>query len=411
MSNAESMVGAVLSGKWRLIKLLGEGGMGAVFSAEGLQGQGQRAIKVLHPEFVSEPQILDRFLNEGYAAQHLQHPNVAKVYEHGQAEDGTPYLVMELLQGIPLAEYVQPGKVVPAGQAAPIIFGVLQALSAAHAHNIIHRDLKPDNIFLVPDPTGRYTVKVLDFGIAKVMDAAGGMGSKTRTGVLLGTPGYMSPEQIKNAKSVDHRCDLWSAGIIFYEMLTGAQAFDAPNDFARLTAVLTQDPKPITSVAPQLAVWQDFFSRAIAREVDRRYANADEMARALITTARTQAGAAVLPTAEFGTVAVQQALAATAATPGQQPVQKRADGSTHVSAQLPEGLPSIRSQPPSVQVLPNSLGSTLKSSPADLAEIASLRSRLTGRGVQPIMVGAIAVACLLVGIAAGLLAGFLLFGR
>jgi serine/threonine protein kinase len=255
--------------------------MGAVFAADGLVGQGARAIKMLHAEFVNEPQILERFFKEGFAAQQLDHVNIAKVFEHAQAEDGTPYLVMELLQGIPLANYVQPGKAISVQQAAPIIYGVLQALVAAHAKDIVHRDLKPDNIFLVPDPSGRYTVKVLDFGIAKVMDAAGGMGSKTRTGVLLGTPGYMSPEQIKNAKGVDPRSDLWSVGIIFYEMVTGHEAFDAPNDFARLTAVLTQDPKPITSVAPHLAMWGDFFLKATARDLNQRFASADEMARAL----------------------------------------------------------------------------------------------------------------------------------
>jgi len=396
--SSESMIGAVLNGKWRLTRLLGEGGMGAVFAADGLQGQGQRAIKVLHQEFVNEPQILDRFFKEGYAAQQLQHPNVAKIFESAQAEDGTPYLVMELLQGIALAEYVQPGKPVNIQLAAPIIYGVLQALVAAHTQNIVHRDLKPDNIFLVPDAAGRYNVKVLDFGIAKVMDAAGGMGSKTRTGVLLGTPGYMSPEQIKNAKAVDPRSDLWSVGVIFYEMVTGQLAFEAATDFARLTAVLTQDPKPIAQAAPHLAMWSEFFDRAMAREPDRRFSSADEMARALVMTARAQAGAAVLPTAEFKTVAVQQALAATqndyAHAQPQQPPKR--EGSTQASAQMPDGMSPARAPMPSVRVL---------------APPPSLRPPEATGGVKPLLVALIGLACGSVGFALGFAAAWAMLAR
>src|SRR6185437_803211 len=162
--------------------------------------------------------------------------------------------------------YVDQGQALPPAQAVHIAHGMLQALGAAHARSIIHRDIKPDNLFLVRDQTGNFNVKVLDFGIAKVMDVAGGMGQKTRTGVLLGTPGYMSPEQIKNSKAVDARSDLWAVGIIFYEMLTLQLPFVAENEFARLTAVLTDDPTPIEVTMPQLASWSAFFRRALARE-------------------------------------------------------------------------------------------------------------------------------------------------
>ncbi len=132
-------------------------------------------------------------------------------------------------------------------------------------------------------------VKVLDFGIAKVMDVAGGMGHKTRTGVLLGTPGYMSPEQIKNSKGVDPRTDLWSVGIILYEMLTARQPFPADNEFARLTAVLTEEVVPIEKVAPQLAGWSGFFKRALAKEPGQRFQTADEMAQAVSAMAHSGA--------------------------------------------------------------------------------------------------------------------------
>lgn len=389
------MVGAVLNGKWKLTKRLGEGGMGAVFAAEGTGGEGRRAIKILHPEYVNEPVILQRFFAEAYAAQQLQHPNVARVFEHAQAEDGSPYLVMELLEGIPLSEYVQPGQAIPVAQAAPIVYGVLQALMAAHTQSIVHRDLKPDNIFLVPDAAGRYTVKVLDFGIAKVMDAAGGMGSKTRTGMMLGTPGYMSPEQIKNAKAVDPRSDLWSVGVMFYEMLTGAEAFEAPTDFAKLTAVLTKEPKPISQVAPNLVGWQDFFNRAMAREPDGRFGSADDMARVLLATARALAGAAPLPTAEFRSVEVAMEAAKQAA----QHSALGRDG-THVSAQMPLGTPAPSRPPPSeavrvVQSGDNPLGSTLKSSEVPPIKVHQVK------GIRPVFVAAIALACLIVGFVAG----------
>jgi serine/threonine-protein kinase len=276
----------VLNGKWRLVRLVGEGGMGAVFEAEGPPGVGRRAIKLLRKEFAREPLILARFVAEFQAGSALQHPNVAQVLETGKAEDGRPYLVMELLNGTPVSSYVDRGIAMPSAQAVHITHGVLLALSAAHAKGIVHRDIKPDNLYLVNDDAGSFNVKVLDFGIAKVMDVAGGMGQKTKTGVLLGTPGYMSPEQIKNSKGVDGRADLWSLGVIFYELLAGTSPYPAENEFTRLTAVLTQEVKPIGEVVPGLAYWGGFLQRALAKDPARRFQTADEMDAALFATVR-----------------------------------------------------------------------------------------------------------------------------
>ncbi|WP_437735221.1 serine/threonine-protein kinase [Sorangium sp. So ce1335] len=280
-SPSHQLVGAVLNGRFRIVRLLGEGGMGAVYEADGLRGEGKRAIKVLHPEFTQDEQVLHRFFAEAEATKGFVHQNIASVFEAARAEDGTPYLVMELLQGVPLSAYINAGNPIPPQQAVPIIHEVLQALMAAHAHKVIHRDLKPENLFLVRDPRGGFRVKVLDFGIAKVMDAAGGMGLKTRAGTLLGTPGYMSPEQIKNAQGVDARTDLWSVGVIFYEMLTVTQPFPAENEFARLTAVLAKEVRPIEQVAPHLAAWSLFFQRALSKDVNGRFQSAEEMAQTL----------------------------------------------------------------------------------------------------------------------------------
>jgi eukaryotic-like serine/threonine-protein kinase len=287
-SPAQDLVGAVLNGRWRLVKLLGEGGMGAVFEADGPPGVGKRAIKLLHQEFIREEQILSRFFTESQATRTLNHPNVAQVLETATAENGTPYLVMELLKGVPVSTYVDAGQALPPAQAVHIAHGVLQALGAAHARNIIHRDIKPDNLFLVHDTNGSFLAKVLDFGIAKVMDVAGGMGQKTRTGVLLGTPGYMSPEQIKDSKGVDARTDLWSVGIIFYELLAGSSPFPADNEFARLTSVLTEEIRPIEQVAPHLASWSGFFHRALAKDPALRFQTAEEMSAGLVATMRSQ---------------------------------------------------------------------------------------------------------------------------
>jgi len=284
--DAGEAVGAVLNGHWKLLRLIGEGGLAGVYEAEGQQGQGRRAIKLLHPQFVANRAVVDRFYAEAQTCFSLRHPHIAIVEAYAYAEDGSPYLVMELLEGENLEDHLQRGYPLSEEAAAPILYGVLQALSCAHSKGIVHRDLKPPNLFLMPTGNGQHTVKVLDFGIAKVMDIAGGMGSKTRTGAVLGTPGYMSPEQVKNAKAVDARTDIWSAGIVFYEMLTCIHPFGQADNLSRMVAVLREPPKPITELNPALAKWTKFFDRALAREPDQRFQSAEEMAEALRSLAQ-----------------------------------------------------------------------------------------------------------------------------
>jgi serine/threonine-protein kinase len=279
---ARALTGAVLSRRWRLLQKVGDGGMGEVYAAEPVDGGARVAVKLLRPEFLGEPTVLSRFLEEGSLNTRLIHPNIARMLECASAEDGSPYLVMELLEGVPLGAYMQNGARIPLAQAVPILQGILAGLAAAHAQGIVHRDLKPDNVFLTRGPGGTFIVKVLDFGIAKVMDAAGGMGSRTRTGMLLGTPAYMSPEQVKSPRDVDARADLWSAGVMFYEMLTGRVAFPAPTEYARLAAVLTTEPEPIERVDPALGPIGPFLARALKKNRDDRFPSALEMARALV---------------------------------------------------------------------------------------------------------------------------------
>ncbi|MBX3198447.1 MAG: serine/threonine protein kinase [Labilithrix sp.] len=293
------LVGAILSRKYPLKRVIGSGGMGTVFESMNPDDGRAVAVKLLGLDFRDDADVRGRFLEEGRMCQRLIHPNIVRVFDAAEAEDGTPYIVMELLEGVPLSAYTRSGVRVPLAQAATILQGILAGLGAAHAQGIVHRDLKPENVVLSREQSGTFTAKILDFGIAKVMDAAGGMGSKTRTGVLLGTPAYMSPEQIKNAKDVDARSDLWSAGVLLYEMLTGRVAFPAPTEYARLSAVLNATPAPVESIDPQLTRLSAVVQLAMQKDRTQRYQSALEMARAL-------AGAMGEGTAAAGPVPISQ---------------------------------------------------------------------------------------------------------
>jgi serine/threonine-protein kinase len=419
-SSSQQLVGAVLNGRWKLVKLLGEGGMGAVYEAEGTRGEGKRAIKMLHPEFIREEQIHQRFMAEAQATRGLVHPHIAAIQEAGRAEDGTPYLVMELLQGISLGDYIEQTKIIPQQQVIPIILEVLQALALAHSRRVVHRDLKPDNVFLTRDARGVTVAKVLDFGIAKVMDLAGGMGSKTRTGMLLGTPGYMSPEQITNAKAVDPRTDLWSVAVMFYEMLAGRLPYTADNEYARITAVITGVPTPIEQVAPHLAAWGPFFRRALAKDPAARFQYAEEMSQALVSI-RSGAGIAAPVTGQVPAAfaATQRAFPNIPASPAPEisysvtPAPASRPGSVLPApaaqpyAAYPPHGPSVAVAPPAgasppvhTHVSGQGPASGVLSTAPDIAVISA-----PGRAAGPPwwVVGIIAFVCLGLGFAAGML--------
>ncbi|MBI2392437.1 MAG: protein kinase [Deltaproteobacteria bacterium] len=290
-AGAARLSGSVLAGRYRLGRLLGEGGMGAVYEAAPLDRPDQRcAIKVLHEEMSANPTVVERFLAEGDMCRRLDHPGVLRVFDVGQ-ERGVPFLVMELLEGRALIDYTEHGQRLPLNFAVTVCAGVLHALDYAHSRGIIHRDLKPENVFLVPGPGGQWQTKLLDFGIARAIDAAGGGRRRTATGVLLGTPGYMSPEQVKAARNVDHRTDLWAIGVMFYEMVTGAQAFpsdgDDPNNiWGLISAVLTKEPVPLAVYDPHLAPFDAFIKHALCKDLEQRYPSARAMSEDLLRIAR-----------------------------------------------------------------------------------------------------------------------------
>jgi hypothetical protein len=385
--DAQTLAGAVLSRRWRLAHKLGDGGMGEVYAADPIGGGGPRvAIKLLRPELASDPQVLSRFLEEGRTCLGLVHTNIVRVIECAAAEDGTPYLVMELLEGAPLGAYTRDGGRVPVAQAVAILNGILAGLAAAHARGIVHRDLKPDNVFLARGEGGGLVVKLLDFGIAKVMDAAGGMGSRTRTGMILGTPAYMSPEQISSARDVDQRTDLWSAGVLFYEMLTGRPPFPAATEYARLAAVRTAEPEAVERVDPSLAPFAAFVSRALRKNRDERFESALEMARALAACAGAAGIGGAADVAPVASAAPAEQIATVA----------RTAGGTLASAAPSPGVVD-RARPVRV-VAPPTAGETLASNGLPL------RRGATPGGVRPLVV----VVLVLGALAAGFLLGWAL---
>jgi serine/threonine-protein kinase len=196
------------------------------------------------------------------------------------------------LDGASLASYLKPGLAYESRTALPIVSGLLHGLAEAHRQGVVHGDLKPANVFLSPRADGPPLVKILDFGIADVIVAAGGMMTRTRGGTFLGSPAHMSPEQIRGGRDIGPRSDLWSAGVILYQLLTGRDPFPAPNESAKLDLILNSDPVSVDQGKPELSIWRRFFASALARHVEQRFASAKEMHAAMIT-ASEQSGPAV----------------------------------------------------------------------------------------------------------------------
>jgi serine/threonine-protein kinase len=274
-------------GNYRAVSLLGEGGMGAVYLAEH-PGIGRKvAIKVLRADMNHDPQLLTRFLNEARAANAIRHPNIIEVLDSGTTDKGTSYLVMELLEGEVLSARIKRLSRLDERSASEIAMQAASGLGAAHAKGITHRDLKPDNIFVIPEESdpSRERVKILDFGIAKLHSLAGDS-LKTRTGTLMGTPIYMSPEQCLGTKEVDHRSDVYSLGIILYEMLAGRPPFQSEGFGELLTMHLHEPALPLRQLAPQVSAdIEHAVLKMLAKKPEERYQSMADVRAALAAAA------------------------------------------------------------------------------------------------------------------------------
>ena len=270
----------------KLVRPLGEGGMGAVWVAEHLALRTQVVVKFIAAGLKGSKEAQERFSREAAAASQVKSPHVVQTFDHGVTDDGIPYIVMELLEGRDLGEYLEQSAKVAPELVVEILGQLARALDRAHERGIIHRDIKPGNIYLCDSGrSGEVFVKLLDFGIAKGVELSGianRVDSGTKTGSMIGSPFYMSPEQILGSKDIDHRSDLWSVGVVAYEMLTGRKPFDAET-MGGLAIRIHSEPLPLATTAnPDLPIAVDaWFARACARDIKARFASAKEMTEEL----------------------------------------------------------------------------------------------------------------------------------
>jgi len=274
----DPLVGRLLGDSYEVTRVLGEGGMGRVYEARHRRLKGKRfAVKLLHPDLARQPEVVTRFQREAEAASGISHPNVVGVHDVGVTDDGQPYIVAELLSGEELGEYLERLGKLPSGDAVRIVRQICKALQAAHKTGVVHRDVKPENVFLTGDISRLDTmlVKVLDFGISKVASAGGE--SLTKTGMVMGTPDYMAPEQARGDK-VDARADVYAVGAILYRALTGKKPFEGLDPMATLTAVLVQEPGRPTTLNPTLPLALELVvQRAMAKNPADRYQTMAEL--------------------------------------------------------------------------------------------------------------------------------------
>lgn len=273
--------GNVLAGKYRVERVLGAGGMGVVVQATHLDLDERVALKFLLPEALRVPEATARFVREARAAVKIKSEHVARVIDVGRLENDAPYMVMEFLEGSDLSALIERGPV-PVEDAVDYVIQACDAIAEAHAAGIVHRDLKPSNLFLSRRTDGSSLIKVLDFGISKVAAADLSDAGLTQTSALLGSPYYMSPEQTRSPRGVDHRSDVWSLGVILYELLAGAPPFVGEALPDVLAAILREPPQPLRDKRPEVPEeLEQVILRALVKERESRYQSVGELAAAL----------------------------------------------------------------------------------------------------------------------------------
>jgi serine/threonine-protein kinase len=333
-------VSGLVAGKFEVSRLIGRGGMGSVWEGRHTSLGTKVAIKFIDQEYADSKEAQSRFVTEARAAAKLESRHAIHIYDHGVTDDGRPYMVMELLVGEPLDRRLERLGRLTLPETARILVQVCRALQRAHASGIIHRDLKPENIFLVHVPDDDDEIaKVLDFGIAKIKAAPGekGLTSSTKTGAVLGTPYYMAPEQARGLRTIDHRADLWSLGIIAYKCVTGVLPFEGESVGDLLVKICTA-PAPTPSLTtpvlpPAFDAW---FARTVEKEPERRFQSASELAEALAVAAGV--------TVRRGPIA-SQTDAPAQSLPSSRP-QPQTDGQTLLPAAALTSAPFVTSASP-----------------------------------------------------------------
>jgi len=292
MKEAPVKPGDVIADKYVVESVLGVGGMGVVVEAVHLELHEARAIKLLLPAALEEKDAVERFLREARRSARLRSEHVVRVHDVDKLPDGSPYVVMELLQGSDLRRLIKERGRLPVPEAIHYALQACEALAEAHALGIVHRDLKPGNLFLTTRTDGTPCVKVLDFGISK--GPSDGDDELTKTQTVLGSPSYMSPEQMRSSRTVDARTDIWSLGVILYRLVTGELPFRAESMAALVTKVLQSTPRTPSEIVPDLPPGLDeVVLRCLERELPLRYANVGELSSALLPFAPVEARASI----------------------------------------------------------------------------------------------------------------------
>jgi serine/threonine-protein kinase len=287
----------MLLGKYRVERAIAAGGMGVVMLVRH-EVLGQRfAAKLLRRDDKGGP-ATERFLREARAAAILRSDHVARVFDVGALDDGTPFMLMEYLEGRDLSDEIRVRGALPVAEAVDYVLEALEGIAEAHALGIVHRDIKPGNLFLVDKPGGGRSLKVLDFGISKVSPLGAVDGGAVSTGdTILGSPAYMSPEQVRSSRDVDGRTDIWALGLVLYELVTGARAFDGSTTGEILALILTTGPQPLSSLHPDLPPgFEAVIERCLDRDRERRYPTAAALREALLPFGSRAPRGALAPT-------------------------------------------------------------------------------------------------------------------
>jgi eukaryotic-like serine/threonine-protein kinase len=293
----DPLLSQLVADRYRIIRKLGEGGMGAVYLAEHVVIEKKFALKVLAPELARRSDLVARFLQEARSASRIGHENVIDIMDFGQAPEGLVYIAMEFLDGKDLGEIVRTKGAMEWSQARGIVLQICRALRAAHDKGIVHRDMKPENIFLIAREGQPHFVKILDFGIAKVMGLDPNGPRLTRTGMIFGTPEYMAPEQAEG-KDTDHRADIYAVGCILYHLLTGQTPFVAESFMTMLTKHLMEEPVPPSARRPDLVITAEMDAlvlKALEKDRDKRWQSMAELLEAVSACAGPETAPAPRP--------------------------------------------------------------------------------------------------------------------